>query len=217
MLKHRGAIMPVISLVTQKGGCGKTTLTTCLAVVAGQAGKKVMILDTDSQGTASQWWESRDDNDIPYLVVVTGDEIQKAVETAKAKGYDVIIIDTPARAEPVNAAAARVADFCLIPCQPSMADLRAQSPTVQIIKRLDKKAGFILTRCPARGTRAKEAAHGLAVFGLAVSPVTIGNRTAFSDAYGNALGVTEYEPNGKAAEEIIALWKWINKKAGIRS
>ena len=64
------------------------------------------------------------------------------------KGLDVVIIDTPARAEPINAAAAQVADFCLIPCQPSLADMRAQSPIVQTLKRLEKRGAFVLTRCP---------------------------------------------------------------------
>ena len=120
--------MPVISLVTQKGGCGKTTLSTCLSVVAARGKHKVIILDADPQGTASQWWESREDNDAPYLVEVAGDELPQAVKTAKEKGFDVIIIDTPARAEPVNAAAARLADFCLVPCQPTLPDMRAQVP-----------------------------------------------------------------------------------------
>jgi chromosome partitioning protein len=121
----------------------------------------------------------------------------------------VVLIDTPARAEPINAAAAQVADFCLIPCQPSLADMRAQSPTVQTLKRLEKRGAFVLTRCPPRGSRTKEAERGLLVFGLSVSPITIGNRAAYADAYGSSLGVTEYEPAGKAAEEMRALWTWI--------
>ena len=46
----------------------------------------------------------------------------------------------------------------------------------------------------------------------AVSPMTIGNRAAYPDAYGSGLGVTEYEPVGKAAEEMRALWTWILHK-----
>jgi chromosome partitioning protein len=199
--------MVVISLVTQKGGCGKTTLTTCLAVIAQQTGRQVVILDADPQGTASQWWESRDEK-TPALLEVKGDEIARAVTVVQEKGFDLVIIDTPARAEPVNAAAAQVADFCLIPCQPSLADMRAQSPTVQTLSRLKKRGAFVLTRCPSRGSRTREAEHGLLVFGLAVSPVTIGNRAAYLDAYGSGLGVTEYEPTGKAAEEMRALWTW---------
>ena len=147
--------MTVLSLVTQKGGCGKTTLTTCLAVAAQQGGKRVVILDTDPQGTASEWWESRE-LDTPYLLEVKGDEIIQAVESAHTQGYDLILIDTPARAEPVNAAAAQVSDFCLIPCQPTLADMRAQAPTVQTLKRLERRGAFVLTRCQPRVQRVKE-------------------------------------------------------------
>jgi chromosome partitioning protein len=203
--------MPVISLVTQKGGCGKTTLTTCLAVVAQQAGWRAVILDTDPQGTASQWWESREEK-TPALLEIIGTEIARAVTVAQEKGFDLVLIDTPARAEPINAAAAQVADFCLIPCQPSLADMRAQAPSVQMVKRLDKRGAFVLTRCPPRGPRTKEAERGLLVFGLPVSPITIGNRAAYPDAYGSGLGVTEYEPDGKAAEEMCGLWHWITQK-----
>src|SRR5438045_8939736 len=99
--------MPVISLVTQKGGCGKTTLTTCLAVVAQQTGWRVVILDTDPQGTASQWWESREDK-TPALLEIIGNEIPRAVTVAQEQGFDLVLIDTPARAEPITAAAAQV-------------------------------------------------------------------------------------------------------------
>lgn len=208
--------MNIIALVTQKGGCGKTTLTTCLAVEAAKKGKKVLIMDTDPQGTASTWWESRD-AESPALVEVKGDEIPQAIKTAEKKGFDLVVIDTPARAEPVNAAAAQAADFCLIPCQPSLADMRAQSPTVQSIQRLQKHGAFVLTRCPPRGPRAKEAEKGLLVFGLPVAPVLIVNRSAYPDAYASGLGVSEYEPEGKAAEEITALWQWINRQLGRRS
>jgi chromosome partitioning protein len=45
-----------------------------------------------------------------------------------------------------------------------------------------------------------------------VAPVHVVLRNAYQDAFGAGLGVTEYEPEGKAAEEIHALWKWIAKK-----
>ncbi len=208
--------MSVISLVTQKGGCGKTTLATCLAVVAQQCGSKVVILDADPQGTASDWWESREEDTLS-LLEVKGEEIDRAVQSAQSQGYDVILIDTPARTEPVNASAAQAADFCLIPCQPTLADMRAQSPTVQTVRHLEKRGAFVLTRCPPRGQRAKEAERGLLVFGLPVSPVTIVNRNDYPDAYGHSMGVTEYEPAGKAAQEITALWQWINRKMRKRS
>ena len=208
--------MAVVAFVTQKGGCGKTTLALCLAVAAQQAGKQVVILDTDPQGSAAQWWEGRQEQ-APELFAVKGEDIGRAVTNAQAKHFDLILIDTPARAEPVNAAAAHAADFCVIPCQPTLIDMRAQDPTVQTVKRLERRAAFVLTRCPPRGSRTTEAARGLQIFGLPVAPVLIGNRTAYPDATGSSLGVTEYEPEGKAADEIRAFWQWLLRQMEKRS
>ena len=45
-----------------------------------------------------------------------------------------------------------------------------------------------------------------------VAPVHVVARSAFQDAYGMGLTVTESEPDGKAADEIRELWLWITQK-----
>lgn len=203
--------MKTIALVTQKGGCGKTTLATNLAVAAWQEGAKVMILDADPQGTATAWYESRD-ADGPELVAVAGGEIERAVALFSGKGFDLVFIDTPARAEPVNAEAARAADYCIVPCRPTLPDMRAQKATVASIEGIGRKACFVLTHVPPRGSREQEAARGLAVLGLAVAPVLVGYRAAYPDAYAKGQSVTEYEAEGKASIEMRGLWEWISKR-----
>jgi chromosome partitioning protein len=201
--------MKVISFVSQKGGVGKSTLVVCLGVAAWQAGKKVLILDADPQGTAASWYESRDETS-PELAEVRAGEVERGVQAGK--DFDFVFIDTPARAEPVNAEAARASDFCIIPCQPSMADMRAAKPTVDALGALGRKGAFVLTRVPSRGSRATEAIRGLGVYSLAVAPVMIGNRTDYVDAYTSGMGVTEYAGEGKAAQEIKELWQWMAKR-----
>ena len=203
--------MTVISFVSQKGGVGKSTLVVCLGVAAWQVGKKVLFLDAEPQGTAASWDESREETN-PELVEVRAGEIQHGVEAGK--GFDFVFIDTPARAEPVNAEAARASDFCIIPCQPSMADRRAAKPTVDALSALGKKGAFVLTRVPSRGSRATEAVRGLGVYSLAVAPIMSGNRTDLVDAYISGRGVTEYSGEGKAAEAIRSLWQWwLNRRS----
>ncbi len=51
--------MKVLAILSQKGGVGKTTLATCLAVAAEQAGKEAAIIDLDPQATASFWKDVR--------------------------------------------------------------------------------------------------------------------------------------------------------------
>ncbi len=202
--------MTVLSFVTQKGGSGKTTLAINCAV-AGIVGKKrVVIFDMDEQGTAENWYQDRD-ADAPLLVRVKSTELEQALEGAKAKKFDVVLIDTPGRDEPATAAAIRAADFCVIPCRPSPADMKATPATIETIRRLGKPAAFVLTQTPVRSFRIREAQNGLSVLGM-VSPVFIVARNAYQDAQGAGLGVLEFEPDGKAAQEIKDLWAWLMKK-----
>lgn len=202
--------MKVVSFVTQKGGSGKTTLTLCCAVAASQAGHQALIIDLDPQGTASSWYQDRE-AEIPRLVHIQSTQLENALTAAQSNDFDVVLIDTPGREEPSVAAAIRVCDIALIPCRPTSADMKATPQTIHTIKRLEKTAAFVPTQTPPRGTRIREAQQGLSVLGM-VAPVTIVLRTAYQDALAAGLGVTEYEPDGKAAAEIRALWAWIAKK-----
>jgi chromosome partitioning protein len=202
--------MKVISFVTQKGGSGKTTLAISCAVAAEQVGRRVLICDLDPQHTAESWYQDRE-ADTPKLVSLTSAQLQEAIDTARAGGFDVVMIDTPGRDEPAVAAAIRLSDFCIIPCRPTPADMKATPETVHTIHRLERPVGFVLTQTPPRSYRIREAERGLSMFGM-VAPVHIVMRNAYQDAQGAGLGVTEFEPEGKAAQEIRGLWTWIEKK-----
>jgi chromosome partitioning protein len=200
----------VITFITQKGGAGKTTLAVNCAVLAGQKKKRALILDLDPQASAEGWYQDRE-VDTPVLVKASSWELPEALAKAKTAGFDYVMIDTPGRDEPSTTAAIRAADFCIVPCRPTPIDLKATLPTAEAIKRLAKPAAFVLTQTPPRGGRIKEAEVGLSMLGI-VSPVCIVARTAYQDAHGAGLGVSEFEPDGKAAAEITQLWSWIVRK-----
>jgi chromosome partitioning protein len=202
--------MQVISFVTQKGGSGKTTLAFCCAVAAYQQGKEVLIVDMDPQGTAEKWYQDRED-ERPRLVRLESNKLDSALTKAEDNNFDIVFIDTPGRDEPAIAVAARNSDFCIVPCRPTFADMKATPPTVQTIKRLNKPVAFVLTQTPPRGYRITEAEKGLSVLG-SVAPVHTVMRNDYQDSLGVGLGVTEYQPEGKAADEIRSLWQWIQKK-----
>lgn len=204
--------MQIISFVTQKGGSGKTTLAINCSVVAARKNKKVLIIDMDRQGTAESWYQDRDSEN-PHLIKIEATELEKAIDLARAQKFDFVIIDTPGRDEPAQASAIRLADFCVVPCRPSPADMKATPPTVDTIRRLGKPAFFVLTQTPPRSFRIREAERGLSVLGT-VCPIPIVSRAAYQDAQGAGLGVTEFDGEGKAAEEIQELWNWMQKKIG---
>ncbi len=199
--------MNIISLVTQKGGSGKTTLALNFAVTALARKGRVVILDMDAQGTAKKWYERRT-YESPQLVEVAASDLEKAVSGARAQKFDWVIIDTPGRDDAAQAAAIRAADFCVIPCRPSAADLEATPSTVETIKRLKKPYAFVLTQAPARSFRVREAQTGLSYLGT-VCPSPVVMRNAFQDAQSMGLGVIEFEPDGRAASDISECWQWI--------
>ncbi len=202
--------MQVIAFVTQKGGSGKTTLCVNLAVAAEAAGGRCLILDMDPQATAEAWYHDREAAS-PKLVRLGADALAEAVAAARRQGFTHVFIDTPGRDEPSVAAAIRIADFCLVPCRPTPADMKATPATIATIRRLAKPAAFVLSQTPPRGFRIKEAEIGLAVLGP-VAPVTVVSRSVFQDAQGAGLAVGEFEPEGKAATEIDELWSWLARK-----
>jgi chromosome partitioning protein len=164
----------------------------------------------DPQGTATTWFKDRE-LETPTLANIKSSELPDAIQKAEKAGYGLILIDTPGRDEPATAAAIRASDLCIIPCRPTPGDMKATPPTIATINRLKKDAAFVLVQAPARSYRNAEAEKGLSMLGM-VCPHLIVSRNSYQDAQGRGLGVTEFEPDGKAAREIRDLWKWISRK-----
>lgn len=139
---------------------------------------------------------------------MTPADLPTAIKKAQAAKYDVVLVDTPGKDDPATAAAIRVADLCVVPCRPTPADLKATPATAATVKRLNKPAAFVLSQTPVKGFRIAEARAALSMLGM-VAPVAIVSRSSHQDAYGAGLGITEFEPEGKAAAEVRELWQWL--------
>ena len=202
--------MITVTLQTRKGGSGKTTLACSIAVAATSDGVRTVILDADPQRTADAWLSSRS-ADVPDLMCVASPaEIPAAVEAAR-QSYGLVLVDTPG-AESASNAALRASDFCLIPCRPTVPDMLAATRTAEAARLVARAAAFVLTQVPSRGhRRAHDASQGLAAH-APVSPCRIALRNAYADAQALGLGVTEFEPRGKAAGEIRSLWTWLRQE-----
>ena len=206
-----GVLVHVISFVTQKGGSGKSTTAASVAVAAFERGRRVFVLELDRQGTLSDWTESRKAETGPDFERIDATALDKAISTLAESGYELVVIDTPGIDSPAANAAMRVADLCLIPCRPTATDLRGCLPTVQSMMRLGKPFAFVLAQCPPRSPRVDETRAGLAALGLIAEPPIV-SRTDHQDAMAAGLGVTEFNAAGAAANEIRALWGWIENK-----
>jgi chromosome partitioning protein len=210
------ADMQAISILSRKGGVGKTTLAVHLAVAAGQQGASVALVDLDPQKSAGDWWRARSVN-VPALVETTARDVPAVIDAAKSDGFDWCILDTPPHADLEPVAAARVANLVVIPTRPGILDLRAIGATVELVKALKVPAVIVLNHVPAaRGfgeaSIVSEARQGLEAYGLPVAPMAIAQRVALSHALIDGRAVTEFEPDGKAADELVRLWKWLKEQ-----
>ncbi len=201
--------MKTIAIISQKGGSGKTTVAVHLAVCAERAGQVAAIIDLDPQGSAFEW-SSRRAAVSPEVIRATSEQLAVLLEQAKANGADFAIIDTAPHSDKAATVVAGLADVILIPCRPAAFDVAAIPTTLNILKlsKAKDKAFILLNAVPPQGRTGNEATEGLANFAN-VSPVRLVHRAAYSHAVNDGRSVQEFEPNGKAAEEIQALYQWI--------
>lgn len=203
--------MKVLSLVTQKGGSGKSTLAACLAVAAEAAGERVFLLELDPQGTLFRWIERRTAETPAFDRISSASELAPALTTLEKQRFSLVVIDTAGHDNALASAAIQASDFCLVPTRPTPADLEATQSTLEAIQSMRRKFAFVLNQAPVRSSRLSEAAAGLRVLGVLAEP-SISQRNDYQDALGQGQGVTEFNPTGKAAAEVAALWAWIHRK-----
>ena len=107
--------MKTTVMTSQKGGSGKTTLVELLSVEAGRAGDgPAWIIDTDPQGTLSQWHERRE-QDTPQRAELPFDRIAQGLEAMARRGAAYCFIDTAPTICAQSAALIHIADLILIP------------------------------------------------------------------------------------------------------
>lgn len=198
--------MFTVAIATNKGGSGKTTLSINLAVAAGD---NALVVDLDPQASSVVWSEQRE-AEPPGVLGIQGYQLEKVLKSAKANGAEWAFIDTAPHSESTALAACRNADLVLCPCRPSLADIRALTHTVDLVNLAKAQGIVVLNAIPTAGLKV-DAQNALQSVGLPLCPISIGQRVAFNHSFTAGQGVTEYEPSGKAASEIMQLWRWVVK------
>ncbi len=201
--------MQVIATIGQKGGSGKSTLALALAVEAHRAGRSVAVIDLDPQTTASNWSDRRSDEQ-PAVVSCQVSRLQQVLDAAAKGGADLAIIDTPGKLTDALIAAAKAADFVMVPIQPQLYDIETLASLKDVLMLAKNPAcAVVVNRAPVQGKRHIETQDAARVQGFTVCPVVIHNRAAHGDAGNVGRSAAEMEPNGRAAQEITALYSYI--------
>jgi chromosome partitioning protein len=121
------------------------------------------------------------------------------------------IIDSAPHAGAVATKLARSADLVVIPCRPDAIDLAAVGAAVDIVQAAGVPAVFVLSACPPRAPEIEETRAALLKSGYPVASGCIIERRAFARAFATGRAVTEFETDGKAGEEIRALWRYLKE------
>ena len=198
--------MPVIAVVNQKGGVGKTSLATNLGSALGRD-EPVLLLDSDPQRSASGWFALAPEGHLQ----LTGQGAEEGTLTRQVRAavaeYQWVVIDCPPGITRINAEAIRASDVVLIPCKPRVWDVWACQDIVDAVKlrqstnRGRPGAAFVISMGRPRTRFSQQIGAALGELGL---PILQG-RTTEREAYALAAGEGTSVLDGRdrvAIEEI---------------
>jgi chromosome partitioning protein len=204
----------VIAILNPKGGTGKTTLSINLARAFQQNGFRVLIVDSDPQGTARDWSQASQEHhpgaSMPNVVGLDRPTLDKEIP-AIGDAFDLVIIDGAAKLHQMTASALKVADTVLIPVQTSSPDIWSAMDLVDVIKARQSvtdgkpRAAFIVSR-QTPGTRlAADIDRALQEHELPVLVARTCNRVAYMETISGGTTVMDQHPSTAAAQEILAI------------
>lgn len=198
--------MKTIVITSQKGGSGKTTLAAHLAVEAERAGDgPAWLIDTDEQGTLSQWHERRE-AETPQRADVILARLADSLEVLAGRGASYCFIDTAPTISSQSAALVQLADLVVIPVRPSPADLWSVAETVALVKDAGKPFLFALTQAKPQAIITAQTVAALSAHGR-VAQSFIADRVVYAGAMTDGRTATELGPKSSAALEVARLWQ----------
>lgn len=200
--------MPVLSILNQKGGSGKTTLATNLADAFIKDHVSAKILDADPQRTATEWARLRPENARPTVTPTAASTIEKDVQEAVAQ---VIVVDGAPAVDTLNVRAVKLSDVVLIPVRASGPDIWSSEDLLEHIQTRREETGgrpdaaFVVCQQVARTNLAKEIGEVLEEYPFPTLDGRTNHRVAYAEALSSGATVLELSGAGKAEAEINAI------------
>jgi len=205
----------IFSLVNQKGGVGKTTVSVNLASGLSKMGYKVLLIDADPQGSVLQW-QSIADNESFQVNHHPRPGFERLVPSL-GKTFDHMVIDAPPAIGEITRSVLNVTHLAIVPIGPSPLDIwsskEALSLFPEIRRRHRRLKGELLICRKVVGTRVgREAREAMETYNMPVFETEISQRIAYVEAMIAGRSVLEYAPRSEAAHEVISLCNEIISK-----
>jgi chromosome partitioning protein len=202
----------IVALANSKGGVGKSTIAVHLAVWLYDRAESVALVDVDHQRSSSLWAREAE----PGMSVLSFDSPDDVIKQGKklAKDYQHVVIDGPAGLDEITRAMLLVADIALIPCGPSLLDVRAASlavqvlETAQLVREGKPTALFVCNKVQPNTRLSRELLETAHTFGIGVTHTFIQFRQVYADAVSQRTVVARMGYRGKdAATELDQLFQ----------
>lgn len=197
--------MTVISLVQGKGGAGKSTIATNLAVGLPDAA----LIDADAPQLSSAAWAAVRASEPP--VVRPAEDTRQLTRLVEelSRRHPYVLIDAPARLLEMTRAVVILSDLVIVPTAPTMPDLWAVQDTLSVIAEAKKerrglKAVLLFNRFRPYVKSSVELKGSAGELGIKPMKATLGQRVAYSDAFAEGKGVLEWH-DATARAEVAAL------------
>lgn len=199
----------IVSLLQQKGGVGKTTISVHLATQIRETfpDLKIAVADADPQQSATVWITKGNGKAGVHVFPVAQDGEGKNLKTELSEvEADLVIMDLPPAIASVSMRAALYSDLMLVPVGASALDIEAAKTAISVCKEaieLDATKQFLLVpnRVQLNSAAGRELRTVLAKFGP-VSEATLCLRVAYADSVMHGIGINKFAPSSPAYQEI---------------
>ena len=213
--------MRTLTVLSRKGGVGKTTVSVSLALTASQRGLRVVLADVDPLCSASYALRNRSAPG-PGVVESTGGKLHQLKLASLRQGVDLLLIDTPGTFDTNVLQAIHIADLCLLVTRPNYLDLAGAVQTAKSVQQLMKPGLVVLNHAPSarsgvENPLVRRAREALLFTRMPLADTTLRARAAFETSVASGRSVQEQDAAGLAAQEMDRLWIEVAAALGLAS